>query len=118
MVGEIAKIGTPSLVASDVKPVPFAVLKIAARFNVKVRVPLRSMQKQEKSDITHHMKNLHERDAFAAAVKSHRIYANRLRQIDSLSIALDKDKLKHLIIQGFSLKNAITMLEYHLASLK
>ncbi|VVB98066.1 Uncharacterised protein [uncultured archaeon] len=111
MVEEIVKLGIPSLVASDVSPAPSFVQKIAARFNVRTFVPERTMLQEEKSEIAGQTQNLHERDALAAAVKCYRIYANRLRQIELLDTPLDKDMLKHLVIDGFPLKNAMLMLE-------
>ena len=44
--------------------------------------------------------NPHVRDAYAAAVKAYRRYANRLKQIDLMDEP-DKEKLKHLVISGF-----------------
>lgn len=111
MVEEIVKIGIPSLVASDVNPAPSFVLKIAARFNVRTFAPGRTMLQAEKSSMAADTQNLHERDALAAAVKAYREYANRLRQIEAIETNLDKDRLKHLVIQGFSLRNAMLMLE-------
>ncbi len=108
---EIAKHGIPSLVASDVNPTPSFVLKIAARFNVKAFSPAKSLQQKEKALIAPETVNLHERDAIAAAIKCYRGYANRLRQIETLEIEFDKDKLKHLVIEGHALKRAMCMLE-------
>ncbi|MDD5337477.1 MAG: DUF460 domain-containing protein [Candidatus ainarchaeum sp.] len=111
IVEEISKLGIPSVVASDVNPVPSFVQKIAARFNVRTFVPLRSMQEEEKKHISPMAENLHERDAIAAAVKCYRFYANRLRQIEIMDTGHDRDMLKHLVISGFSLRNAILKLE-------
>lgn len=110
MVEEIAKVGIPSMVASDVARAPSFVAKIAARFNVRTFTPHKAMQEKEKMEIAHFMGNLHERDALAAAVKCYRFYANRLRQIEAMKTELDKDRLKHLVIQGFTLKIATEML--------
>lgn len=111
IVREIAKAGIPSMIASDVNPAPAFVLKIAARFNVRAFVPPRSMQTGEKMEIAEHMATVHERDALAAAVKCYRFYANRLRQIGLMETGLDRDRLMHLVLQGYSLKNAVLMLE-------
>lgn len=111
IVEEVAKFGIPSLVASDVNPAPSFVLKIAARFNVRCFTPERVMHEKEKGEIAGETHNLHERDALAAAVKCYRDYANRLRQIELLETKLDRDMLKHLVMQGFTLRNAMLMLE-------
>jgi len=111
MVEEISKIGIPSAIASDVKPAPSFVLKASARFNVRTFTPERSMLEREKNELAPSMKNLHERDALSAAIKCYRMYANRLRQIEAMNTKLDRDLLKHLVIQGYPLHSAIAMLE-------
>lgn len=103
----ISRVGIPSLVASDVAPVPYFVSKVAARFNVKVFNPKKSMTHVEKRKIGENIMNPHIRDAYAAAIKAYNNYANRLRQIDKLETKMDKIKLKHMIIQGHALANII-----------
>lgn len=112
IVEEIAKLGVPSIIASDVNPAPSFVLKIAARFNVRTFVPIAHLHERDKKEIAPAAENPHERDAFAAAVKCYRIYANRLRQIDAMETTLNKNMLKHLVIQGFTLRNAMLLLEH------
>jgi uncharacterized protein len=111
VVEEIARIGIPSIVASDVNPAPSFVLKIAARFNVRTFSPERPMLQEEKGEIAGETRNLHERDALAAAVKCYRAYANRLRQIGLMETGLDRDMLKHLVLEGYPLRAAMLMLE-------
>jgi len=103
----ISQIGIPSLVASDVYPPPSFVSKVAARFNVKVFTPKKSMPTDEKRLIGNNIIDPHVRDAYAAAVKAYRNYSNRLRQVDKLGTLEDKNKLKHLIIQGQALSKVI-----------
>jgi len=43
-------------------------------------------------------------------MKAYHIYENRLRQIEGMDTALDKDLLKHMVVQGYSLHNAELML--------
>lgn len=111
IVGEIAKNGIPSIIASDVNPAPSFVLKIAARFNVRTFTPFRVITDMEKRETAQGVESVHERDALCAAIKCFRMYANRLRQIELLETRLDKDRLKHLVIEGFSLTNAMLVLE-------
>ncbi len=106
IVGIISKLGIPSLVASDVYPASSFVQKIAARFNVKVHSPNKSMTTEEKRLIGEDIMNPHIRDAYAAAIKAYNKHANRLRQVDKLDTE-DKIKLKHLIIQGQPLTKMI-----------
>lgn len=95
----IRQIGIPSIIATDVSPTPYFVRKVAARFNVKVYAPEKSMKVEEKRIIGKDILDPHVRDAYAAATKAHRNFANRLRQIEKMQIT-DKEKLKHLVIQG------------------
>ncbi|MEK6982331.1 MAG: DUF460 domain-containing protein [Candidatus Micrarchaeota archaeon] len=103
----ISRFGIPSITGSDVTPPPNFVSKIAARFNVKVIFPKESMQTDQKKKIAKNISDPHTRDAYSAAVKAYRFYANRLRQIDKLETNLDKDKLKHAIIQGIPIGQII-----------
>jgi predicted RNase H-like nuclease (RuvC/YqgF family) len=106
----IRKTGIPSIIATDVSPAPHLVEKIAARFNVKVFSPPRSLMQEEKDKIAKDIQDPHLRDAYAASVKAYREHANRMRQIDKLDLDEErKDKIKHLIIQGIRADVAIEM---------
>ena len=108
----ISKYGIPSIVGSDVSPPPYFVCKVAARFNVRVNCPRESMTTDEKKEIGKDIADPHTRDAYSAAIKAYRNYANRLRQIDSIETNLDKDKLKNLIIQGAPIAKVIQTGDY------
>ncbi len=95
----INRFGTPSIIASDVSPPARFVSKIAARFNTRLFHPRKSMSVEEKRRIGKDILDPHTRDAYAAAVKAFRKYANRLRQIEKTG-RRDKEELKHLLIQG------------------
>lgn len=97
----IRKTGVPSIIATDVSPPPHLVEKIAARFNAKLFHPPRSLMQKEKDKIGKEMRDVHLKDAYSAAVKAYREYANRLRQIDKLDLdEAKKDRTKHMVIQG------------------
>lgn len=106
----ISKLGKPSLIATDVCPAPDFVSKVAARFHARLHIPERSMLVEEKKEIGKSIQNPHIRDALAAAVKAYRHYENTLRRIDHSDTAFDKELIKHLFIQGYSVKNAEFML--------
>ena len=106
----ISHLGKPSLIATDVSPAPDFVLKVAARFHARTFSPERSMLVDEKKEIGKTIQNPHVRDAFAAAVKAYRHYENTLRRIEHSDTAFDKELIKHLFIQGYSVKNAEFML--------
>ena len=106
----IRKVGVPSLIASDVNPPPSFVQKVAARFNVRLSYPARSLTQEEKKTMGSFIDDVHIRDAYGAAMKAYHAYENRLRQIEGMDTALDKDLLKHMVVQGYSLHNAELML--------
>jgi len=97
----ISDTGTPSVIATDVNPPPRFVNKIAARFNAPLFVPQRVISVEEKKDIGRGIADPHVRDAYAAAVKAYRHYANRLRQIDNMNVGRnEKEEMKHFLIRG------------------
>ncbi len=120
----ILDIGTPSIIATDKIPCPNSVLKISSSFNVKLYVPDKELSQNEKNRLIKEnniqTENDHERDAYSAAYKAYTEYLNRLRQIDNLNKynEEEKDKLKHLIINGQSLKNATLFLEKPVENIK
>ena len=95
----ISESGIPSLIATDVRPAPQFVKKIAARFNVKCFYPRKSLSKEYKRRVGGTMLNPHIRDAYAAAVKAYKKYSNRFRRIDKI-YPDQKEKYKHLILKG------------------
>ncbi len=97
----ISDIGTPSLIATDVSRPPHFIRKVAARFHAKIFHPRKSITVEEKKSLGKRIVDPHIRDAYSAAVKAHRHYANRFRQVDKMKISKkEKDKLKHLLIRG------------------
>jgi len=106
----IRKVGVPSLIASDVNPPPSFVQKVAARFNVRLSYPERSLTQEEKKKMGSFIDDVHIRDAYGAAMKAYHVYENRLRQIEGMDTSLDRDLLKHMVVQGYSLHNAELML--------
>jgi uncharacterized protein len=87
------------LIASDTSPPSHFVVKIAARFNVRVFSPKESMSRIEKRTIGKGIDDVHIRDSYAAAIKAYRRYQNRLRQIEAMEIQ-GKDELKKMVIVG------------------
>jgi predicted RNase H-like nuclease (RuvC/YqgF family) len=95
----ISKVGTPVLIATDVKPTPFLVSKIAARFHIKVYTPSKSLSLAQKRRIGKGIFDPHIRDAYAAAVKAYRKYANRFRRID-VCYPEKSEEYKKLVLEG------------------
>jgi hypothetical protein len=111
----IESFGTPSLIACDVTPPPETVQKIASYFSCRLFYPRQNVREEEKRAIARGspVQNNHERDAYAASVLAYRQHANKLRQIDALADLKqkDKDRIKHLLLRGYHLKDAFASLE-------
>ena len=98
----ISSVGTASVIASDTCPPSHFVQKIAARFQTRLFHPRKSLSQEQKRMIGRDIANPHIRDAYAAAVKAYRRYADRLRQIERMDLSEgEKERLKHLVISGF-----------------
>lgn len=110
LVRKISSIGRPSMVSTDVCPAPAFVQKVAARFHVRLFAPERSLLVEEKKKIGKEIQNPHIRDAYAAAMKAYHHYENTLRRIEHSDTVLDKELIKHLVLQGHSVKNAELLL--------
>ncbi len=106
----IEKNGTPSLIACDVFPAPDFASKLASYFSCRLHSPARNIREEDKRLVARGagVENNHERDAYCAAVFAFRAHANKLRQIDSLDEfpSEDKEKVKHLILKGYRVKDA------------
>lgn len=97
----ISSIGIPLIVASDTSPPSHFVEKVAARFNVKVFSPKKSLTKEEKRLMAGQISDPHIRDSLAAAKKAYRKFENKLRQIDATNYdASMKKELKKFAILG------------------
>ncbi len=125
MAGAISLIeswGTPSLIATDVRPAPEMALKLASSFNVPLFVPERPWREDDKKEALHQMvdkaarsgivpsgsrssflaENAHERDAIAAALAAWRHEQNLLRKADNENLPPEqKMRLQHLLLQGY-----------------
>ncbi|MDE1798367.1 MAG: DUF460 domain-containing protein, partial [Candidatus Micrarchaeota archaeon] len=114
--------GTPSLVATDVRPAPEMALKLAASFNVPLFVPQRPWREEDKRAALREMaekaaragtvpagsrssflaENAHERDAIAAALAAWRAEQNLLRKAEGENLPhKQKERLQHLLLQGY-----------------
>jgi predicted RNase H-like nuclease (RuvC/YqgF family) len=128
----IEKHGTPSLIACDVFPAPEMAVKLASYFSCRLYCPQKEIREEDKRRIAGEARgagalgsekeiaNNHERDAYTAAVYGYRVYANKLRQIDSLADLSheEKEKLKHLLLKGYRMTDAFALLSEPVAEVK
>ncbi len=114
-ISSILRYGTPVLVASDKKPAPDAVRRVAAAFNARLYEPDYVVSDQEKSSLAassgHQVGSIHERDALAACLLAYRSYAKKFEQIErileSLEIKIPSSRIKAEIVRGSSIAAAI-----------
>jgi len=112
--------GIPVLIASDVKPAPDLVRKLASSLHVPLFEAPRDMRVEEKQELVerflarHSTKiqlDSHQRDALAAAIKAYHSLESKLRQAESyvlkLGLDVDLEAVKAAIIRGVSLAEAI-----------
>jgi predicted RNase H-like nuclease (RuvC/YqgF family) len=112
--------GTPSLIASDVRPAPELVLKLASSFNAALFVPAQPWREDDKKKAVREIfarssfsvENVHERDALSAAVQAWRHSQNLLRLPASSDLGVeDTEILRHLLLQGVRHASALEMIK-------
>jgi uncharacterized protein len=118
-VSVIEEQGTPSLIATDVRPAPSFAIKLSSYFNARLFVPKADMREDEKRQILKRVrqsqpgfgKNNHERDALAAAITAYKENQNSLRSILSSNHPLNlKYRIAHLVLQGHRREDALLLL--------
>ncbi|NPA04563.1 MAG: DUF460 domain-containing protein [Crenarchaeota archaeon] len=120
IVSMIYRHGHPVLIATDVKPAPDMVKKLASMLRVPLYEPPNSMSVEEKQEIVEEYLSRsevrvtldsHQRDALAAALKAYQVLEPKLRQAEShvarLGLDIDRDAVKAWIIKGASIAEAI-----------
>ncbi len=110
-VDEIARAGTPVIIAGDKKRPDSLVEKLASIFDAALFVPVTDISVLKKKDLTGNgFSNLHERDALAAARTAYRAYAGKLRQAERLALAgnAESERVKAMVIRKYSVHEAIT----------
>jgi len=116
----ITKFGNPVVIASDVRRVPAVVEKIASVLGCAVYAPPRDLSVEEKRRIVQDnvanfkdvVKNSHQRDAVAAALKAYFNFKNKFMQLEARAKELNLsrpqiEKAKALIVKGFTIKEAL-----------
>jgi hypothetical protein len=112
IVSEIRAIGTPVIIASD-KPVPSELIKkVNAAFNARLYAPECEFSTKEKRDASKHgsVRDIHERDAYFAAMKAYHAFANKLKQAERIAAKsgiTDVDGIKAKVIRKYSISEAI-----------
>ncbi len=116
IIAHIREIGTPVIVAGD-KPVPsLLVRKINAAFNARIFTPEREFSMSEKRITADRapIRDIHERDAYFAAIKAYNAFANKLNhvaRIAALSGIENVDEIKAKVIRKHSVSEAMAGIE-------
>jgi predicted RNase H-like nuclease (RuvC/YqgF family) len=111
-ISAVQKTGTPVLVSTDKHKKGAFVRKLSAVFNVNVFYPENDISIDEKREIARGtmVKNPHERDAFASAMKAFNEYKGKLVQAESTAKRErynDPDRIKALVVRKFSIDEAL-----------
>ncbi|MFQ6081380.1 MAG: DUF460 domain-containing protein [Candidatus Bathyarchaeia archaeon] len=118
----ILDLGETVVVAGDVSPAPELVEKISKSLNAVLFTPLIPLSASEKQHLArtyaeqHELKlrNKHEVDALAAAIKAHQHYKNKFEQIEAhvkeTGVQVPMDEVKAMVVRGYSIKRAVRFL--------
>ena len=119
----ISEIGEPTLISSDVSPASEILKNLSHKLNAVLFVPPISLGAEEKRHIARDyadayglkLKNAHEVDALAAAVKAYKYYERKFKNVEarmkSAPIRVSVDEVKDLVVRGYSTKQAINYLQ-------
>jgi len=118
----VAELGVPTIVSSDVSPASEVLERLSAKLNAVLFAPLISMGTDEKQQIARtyvdryglRLKNAHEVDAIAAAVKAYQHYRNKFEQVEAKMkkqvFEVSVDDVKDLVVRGHTMKRAVQLL--------
>ncbi len=113
IISEIRAIGTPVVVAAD-KPVPGDLIKkVNAAFNARLYAPEYEFSAKDKRAVSKNgtIRDIHERDAYFAAMHAYHAFANKLKQaerIAAMSGIPNVDEIKAKVLRKYSISEAIT----------
>lgn len=106
IIKEISDIGIPIIISTDRNPVPKSVEKMSHSLGTKCFYPIESLSIVEKWSLIKKtkVKNDHERDALAAALKAYEKYSNLFKKTDKVlsSLYLNElyDKVLKILLLG------------------
>ena len=99
----ILKFGKPVIVASDVNPLPKTIDKIASSLGSKTYYPKVSLSNVEKSkiveDYDEEIKNSHQKDALAAALRAFKNYHDLFLKIEETLDKMGQQKLFEEVVE-------------------
>jgi len=123
LVKRISEIGEPTLISSDVSPASEILKSLSHKLNAVLFVPPISLGAEEKRRVARDyadlyglkLKNAHEADALAAAVKAYKHYEKKFKHVEArvrrMPIKISADEVKDLVVRGYSTKRAVQYLQ-------
>jgi len=114
--------GRPLIVASDVNPPPALIRKLCSSLNAVMFVPSDTLTVDEKRRLVSgfeeqygvRVRDSHQRDALAAALKAFMHYRNKFEQVEShvrlMNVKVPVDEVKALVVKGVSVQEAVKRL--------
>lgn len=104
--------GTPSVIASDKRRASASLVKLASIFDAALYTPKEDISVVRKKGLSSglYITNIHERDAFSAAIAAYNAYANKLKQAERLARERkikDVDRIKAMVIKKHSIYEAM-----------
>ncbi|MGQ9720692.1 MAG: DUF460 domain-containing protein [Candidatus Jordarchaeum sp.] len=120
IIRETANFGVPVYIASDVYPPPEFVKKLSNSVNAKLYTPSHTLSVTEKREMTRKflegknlkVRNSHQRDALASAIKSYQQLRNKFEQVEAhvkqMNVDVPLDQVKASVAKGVSISEAIT----------
>jgi len=118
----ILDLGETVVVASDVSPAPELVKKVSKSLNAVLFTPIPQLSASDKQYLArtyaeqHELKlrNKHQVDALAAAVKAYQHYKNKFEQIEAQfkekGVQIPMDEVKTMVVKGYPIKRAVGFL--------
>jgi len=118
----VLEFGETIIVAGDVSPAPELVEKFSKHLNAVLFTPPISLSTSEKQHLARtyaeqhelELRNAHEVDALAAAIKAYQHYKNKFEQVEAhvkeVNVSVPVDEVKTLVVRGHSIKKAIRSL--------
>lgn len=106
----LMQLGKPLVIASDVREMPFSVEKIRRAFQAVGFTPRQDRSVEEKQELTagYTYRNVHERDALAAALDAYRHYRHRLQGVvKRIPQGQDLDEVWAAVIRGLPIAHPV-----------
>ncbi len=115
--------GSPLIVCSDVSPMPKQVEKIASLSNAIKFAPTHDLSKSEKKGLTenYRVRNAHEMDALAAALKGYKSVKSTIEKIQSQSHGLSRSQREAviaLVLRGLPIEEAKALIQVQQADVQ